>query len=117
MTDCRDTCAYHKDRDALIKTIESEINDSIGPTINQHKAYWKFFFWGAAAGLSILIYLTSSINDASKSIALSVHGLQRSIAAQKIKNDYTEHRLDNQSKAIMNCRDRIRELEVDIIKK
>ena len=113
MSDCGETCPHHKGVSKMIETLESEINDSIGPTINQHKAYWKFFFWGAAAGLSILIYLTSSINDSSRSIALSVNGLQRSIAGQRIKNDYTEHRLDNQGAAITECKERLRTLEVE----
>lgn len=113
MAECQNqgTCAFHKERDAMIQEIKSEINDNIGPTINQHKAYWRFFFWFAGIALSIMTGLTYSMHGTSVEIAKSVDKLERTVGQQEIINNYITTKLNENKAEITVCRGRIRAVE------
>ena len=108
---CDNICAFHQERDKLIKTIEVEINESIGPTINQHKAYWRFFFWGAAFAIGLIGYLTADINASVKEIENSVNRMERFVAIGEVNHDNNVMRLGNIESHLGTVDIRLRELE------
>ena len=112
MSDCRDTCAYHADRDILIKDLNEEINNSLGPKMSKHEGYWKFFFWGAGITLSVMLALTISIYNSAKEISMSVNNLTNFASNQEIKNEFITARQDGQKAKILDLDDRVRALEL-----
>lgn len=113
MPDCRETCAYHEDKDRLIKDINDEINNSLGPKMSKHEGYWKFFFWGAGITLSVMLALTISINNSAKEISKSVNNLTNFASNQEIKNEFITARQDGQKAKISDLDNRVRSLELN----
>lgn len=106
-------CAFHAERDGLITEINSQINDHIGPTINQHKGYWKFFFISIGLALSVMAWLTVDIKQSAETVAIAVVKLEKSLSNQSLRTVYLEKRFD-ESKAIQtDIRHRIRDLETN----
>ena len=108
---CKGVCHYHKDRDELMKTIEAEINDSLGPTVNKHQGYWKFFFWGVGATLSIMGFMTAQIWQASNSIRIDVSELRQMVAIGAVEHGNNVQRLDHHSTYLKELDGRIRQVE------
>jgi len=115
MTDsnCKDTCAFHAERDKVIADIDKQINESLGPAVAQHKAYWKFFFWGAGIVLSAMLALTVSIHNSAEHIGKSVTDLANFASNQEIRNQFITARQDGQKAKIFSLDKRVRELELN----
>lgn len=109
---CRGTCTYHHDRDALIKEIEGDISEKILPVLNQHKGYWKVFFWGGLAGIAIMIRVMLSIQADTKAMRNIVFDLKEVVSVGEVEHDYNQKRLDNHRDKIIDLETRIRDIEI-----
>ena len=101
---CKGVCHYHEDRDKLIGVIEKEINDSIGPKLNQHSGYWKFFFWAAGISLTILVSMTYSMRETVNDMSRAVSEISKTVAVGNEQHKNNVDRLDN-------CGDNLRDLD------
>ena len=110
---CDNICAFHQERDKLIKTIEVEINESIGPTINQHKAYWRFFFWGAGISITIIVLLVVNIWKMVGEIRDSSFRTEQSVAIGQINHTNNVMRLNNIEDEMGDVKIRLRSLETN----
>ena len=112
--DCRNICAFHQERDELIKSIQKEINDNIGPALNQHKGYWKLFFIGVTLSIFIIGMMVSSIQRSAESMSQSVNALRAQVTEGRIDHSYNAKRLDNQRKMILEIGERLRAVEREV---
>lgn len=113
MSDCKDTCAFHNERDKLLNDVNREVNEHIGPVLNQHKAYWKFFFWAAGISVSIMMVLTMSIRASSIEIVKSVNKAEKNMSNQALRVGFIDMQLQETRQMQTAICTRVSSLEQD----